>query len=552
MRELQRNKLTEIVSSRINNPKDVESIVSAVTSRWFPRVTEAALDFLQNQLEDQVFEKFIFWGRGTHTFAILKGLRNRGIDCQCFIIRDKIDYENSVIASWNADVLNDDAYGIVLSHNEYEESMHRYLVSKGIANNRLIRVYTNPVYKSYISNIFYVPYKPNATKDVAFIISVRPTYIVSDAVLSSVLSNYQVCYIKMFRNNVRHHLDDSEYIDIQQSIAILVMELEKKKPKLVYVRDQFTTGNVIALFIKLMFPKIKVILEMYDVMRLFFSNPQVMKKYWYWDDMDYRCAFIAENEGFDIIDAVVHKEKCLAMEELTEKRNIGVLCYKPFMPLPHLEVQKKYDPNNVRLVWAGALIPSSLSPELFGDGQIINILKIISAQGLAVDLVTGHSSIHELDGVLQDYRELIEMNTGVDFQPGMERRELVETIAATYDYGLLLNNIENIKIRKSGFESTFSSKLLTYIYAGVPVIVSQELEYMANIVSKYQLGIVVRNDEILGLGQIVKESEYEMLKVNISKFRNDVGKVDIKTQVEIFIESVIDGVSKGVRVSYEL
>jgi hypothetical protein len=59
------------------------------------------------------------------------------------------------------------------------------------------------------------------------------------------------------------------------------------------------------------------------------------------------------------------------------------------------------------------------------------------------------------------------------------------------------------------FETILPTKMMTYIEAGIPLLVSEELEAVAEFVREYELGLVVPPNGLGRVAEIVAERPYE-------------------------------------------
>lgn len=56
----------------------------------------------------------------------------------------------------------------------------------------------------------------------------------------------------------------------------------------------------------------------------------------------------------------------------------------------------------------------------------------------------------------------------------------------------------------------------------MPIIVSKENGYIATLVKEYEIGIVISQNEIDSLSEIIQQCDYEKLKANVKRAREDL------------------------------
>jgi hypothetical protein len=88
-----------------------------------------------------------------------------------------------------------------------------------------------------------------------------------------------------------------------------------------------------------------------------------------------------------------------------------------------------------------------------------------------------------------------------------------------YDWGLGLSFIDFSKIKKEWAETALGNKISTYIEAGLPNIISDELTFSVNIVKKNKFGIIV--DNINEIKNMIEQTDYNKLINDLKKNRSD-------------------------------
>ncbi|MGE4267719.1 MAG: hypothetical protein AB7F25_09800 [Deferribacterales bacterium] len=90
-----------------------------------------------------------------------------------------------------------------------------------------------------------------------------------------------------------------------------------------------------------------------------------------------------------------------------------------------------------------------------------------------------------------------------------------------YDFGLNLLNIneEYKRICRVHFNSLFQAKMVTYLAAGLPMIVNDEFVTHREFVNDNKIGFSVRYDEIPLIAEKIKKVDYRQLKENVRKLQ---------------------------------
>jgi hypothetical protein len=99
----------------------------------------------------------------------------------------------------------------------------------------------------------------------------------------------------------------------------------------------------------------------------------------------------------------------------------------------------------------------------------------------------------------------------------------VQKEIAKYDFGAIIRPFEYMK----GFSleslkiGARSYRQYNFFEAGLPLIISNKLEYLTKIVKTHQIGFGINNNEIENLIKIIENYNYNNLVNNVYKFRKN-------------------------------
>lgn len=502
-------------------PRD--AVLMALRSRWFPRDRRVAAEVLAQRLA-RIGGPFFIYGGGSHTRDLfnqpsLLSFVNKCLGCLDLRAAKMMAHNTSPWPMYHPDETgNLPTLPIVLSHHEYECSLEDALRSRGVADDRIISLYSDPAYGARVEPFGYALLLKLPIHDVkkrVAIVTVRPTTIVPVCMWEWYSHEASIVQFDMTRTGARLS-QKLDYLDCRQSLSWLLGLLEQFDPDVIYVYDQFTTGNTVGLILKSVFSRSKIILEAYDLLRLFFDNPELMKQEWYWSEHDFALARYADPGGGACYDGVVTKEAPDAAARLVATSATHHLHFMPYVEQGVMRLEHRVRPVDVpRLVWAGSLVPTQESAALFRDGQVLSVFRSIAHQGLNLAIITGDTEAN-FRATFPDYWEFVSECSGVSFLERMPRPELIHHLSLSYDYGLLLNRIDLDTPPRRGLKTTFASKYLTYVAAGLPIIVSREMDYMAKLVETWGIGLVVSARELGDVAELLQAAPYESFKHNLA------------------------------------
>ncbi len=539
--------IVSAIEGVVHKKEASQAIINNIHSRWQPRSIESAYKYLRSKIYD-LKSDFYFYGAGSHTQQLFRLDNDNFLRNRVSGIIDKRAKNLDSSFSFNLPLfsLSDLPYlekqPIVLSHHELELSLKSELYKRSIKDDRVIGIYSDPGYMKFVNDSLFNESLDNIKWDKRgcriLLISARPTTIVSLKAWKKLQCSHSFIHINIGRDDNFNQQFSHKTLNCEQSIQRLLQCTEHLKPDIVYIYDQFTTGNTLAILVKSLFPQIKVILELYDFINLFFSDPDIMSKEWYWNREELDAALAGESEGMYIYDGLVHKEDNSVVKEIIPIDNKKILSFKPFIEKNSI-INYSQDKNQTpaRLVWAGSIIQTSASLQLFGDNQILNIISDLCETGVEISLFTGHKSNIEFSAALPDYSALEKKRSNLTFREALSRIELIKTISREFDYALLLAG-KTSKNREFGMKVGFASKVITYIAAGLPIIISDKFEYTANWIKSYNIGIVVRENEIHNLPEIIEKTDYKKLKNSILNMQSTITLEDNIEKLERFISEI--------------
>lgn len=88
---------------------------------------------------------------------------------------------------------------------------------------------------------------------------------------------------------------------------------------------------------------------------------------------------------------------------------------------------------------------------------------------------------------------------------------------AGYDYGTILTRQKDMGVPE--YHYFMANKFLAYLQAGLPVLIDAGIEYMARLVQKYRIGIVLEDGDYERIPEILKAADYQALRENVVRYR---------------------------------
>lgn len=259
-----------------------------------------------------------------------------------------------------------------------------------------------------------------------------------------------------------------------------------------------------------------------------------------------RLDFLSEKFLFERADGILLTMNALPVVEVLRLR------YKIIMPLLDFPMyisdefasyQKKPLHNNngkIHLVYGGIIAPADAPKGTLGEVQFLSLAKSITSSGLCFHMYTSpHFSPFQIKKMFAEYLQLAAEEPNFTFKRGLPLDKAIEEFSQ-YDFAVLIGLFDGIEFSKVSYGTCTSSKFFTYLAAGLPIIVSEEYSYLASLVRKYEIGIVINQREIFSLSEIIKKYDYEKLKINVKRAMEDFSmKKHIDRLIQFYEQAVV-------------
>ena len=237
------------------------------------------------------------------------------------------------------------------------------------------------------------------------------------------------------------------------------------------------------------------------------------------------------------VDGLVFKDGEKAFERL--KRNYPVSCpalkFHPYFSRSTWEGRErpKLSAHDGRLhvVHSGFIPPRQLFAGTHLHHCIYDAAQIVADQGI-------HFHIYnplDLDGtLLTDFAALADKSPFIHYHRPVYINDLPSTLSQ-YDIGWMVYDYSD---RPAGgterYEVSFSSRMLTYIAAGLPFFVAKEFRSMAAFAQEKGVGHLLDYRDIDCLGKIVKRFDMDAGRMNVNRVREELAMDQRVKHLEAF------------------
>lgn len=129
------------------------------------------------------------------------------------------------------------------------------------------------------------------------------------------------------------------------------------------------------------------------------------------------------------------------------------------------------------------------------------------------------------------FRKVIRKN--VIYHEPLSNKTLNKEISK-YHYGICFGFSNREIVGDRFLKTTIGNKIFSYLEAGIPIIVNDEVEFIVNLVKKYNCGVVITENDLPNLKKIIKKQKYSKLLEGVKRVREDLlMSKDIKNMIQI-------------------
>lgn len=431
--------------------------------------------------------------------------------------------------------LNSEVYDILI-HDKLEfNSLTRF--KKGVKQSvrrykvgGVKAVFHNPGRKQLINRIN----TPSHKKKILYI-TITPSFnLLRQSIYIQKNGNYETILLMespWLLKLMEQHFDAVYIYDTYYELANILKEV---KPYLVHVQGSMLGSDFLCIFAKLL-SETKTIFEFYDVPSLCASKEDSINA---WGKKNSELGFFSEQFVCENADGIIFGYSHIAADKLKNRYNIK----SPLLEF-HSYVCDEFvaNGNNIKysqgdgkihLVYGGTVTTSILPKKIFGY-EFLDLVKEITNQGICFDIyTTPHTSPIKFELLYSDYISFSKKNDLFRFMKGLFLDEASHAFSK-YDFGIIAYLFNQGTFSDESNATRIPAKFFLFLEAGLPVIISEEFEYVSTLVREYEIGIVVSQNDIYNLSAIIPTYDYKKLKNNVLAARN---KLSMETHINRLLQ----------------
>jgi hypothetical protein len=311
---------------------------------------------------------------------------------------------------------------------------------------------------------------------------------------------------------------------IYDSIYTLAYILKEVRPHLIHVQGSICNSDYFGILARLL-GKSKVIFEFFDIPSLCVPKKDATE---IWNKVDVELGFFSERFACERSDGLILGYSPEAVDILKSRYHINtpILEFHSYTCDEFISSDNsKYSDvdGNIHLVYGGHIAYSHLPGKFYGDVQFHSLIEKLTKQGIYFDMYTTLPLLSRIKAnkCFLDYKLLSEKNQLFNFKKGLPVNKATVEFSK-YDFGAMIYLFDRGTFMEGHNRTRMPGKVFTYLEAGLPILVSEELQYVAKLVKEYEIGIVVSQKDLDNLPEVINSYDREKLRANVKKAREEL------------------------------
>jgi len=181
-------------------------------------------------------------------------------------------------------------------------------------------------------------------------------------------------------------------------------------------------------------------------------------------------------------------------------------------------IKQKKEP--VKIAYAGIVTPTSHNRFYWGDTMLYQLASVMEQAQIYFDIYPNKAMGY--NEMYSDYSELAERSSFFSLKQSVAP-DRISQVLSDYHFGSMLYFFEGVLVSAKHLSSVVPTKFITYIEAGLPVLVSEKLSAVAELVDKYNTGLVIQESTLRDpekLKKVIENCDYNKMQTALEEFRN--------------------------------
>ncbi len=461
-----------------------ERLAAKVEAARAPRNLALAFEFLGRRLPAG---RCLIHGAGEHSRLLIPALD----ELDRVSVAAVIDRQHAAIGDCCGHPVVSLQAGLELEHDFilvanflHETGMIRELVEAGVPRERIFALYSNPDYLAHAYDRVLAELCLGLPAQSEFVILNDHPGVFDTRALTRFLPPERTVLLQDFPRapNLFYRTVDTQY-----SLQLMVDLLRRLRPRIIYVRT-FIPCEFLACLARTACPEAKVIHEILDL-ALLTPDAQLVETGCL-SAYDLETARLAELDSFMHSALVLTKRGGPVFGHLLEATGASFRFVFPWLTAFQGADRPAGPPAQpIRIVYAGQLYPAAMQTVLKGEWNYYPLFRTLAEGGhCTIDIFNSlHKSVHD-DARFREFMDEPAPGGRIAYHRAVAFAQVAGELAR-FDYGFTYTeypNDQNIDRAES-----ISARATGYANSGVPMIIDDGLVLMAELIQRFDAGIVL-------------------------------------------------------------
>lgn len=224
------------------------------------------------------------------------------------------------------------------------------------------------------------------------------------------------------------------------------------------------------------------------------------------------------------VHGIIHKDHSLVINTLKRKYQIqqpvlsfaSYACQEFAIDTP---AKKKKQQKIWKIVYIGGVHTKNQAVDgFFLTHSLYEIAQILDSQGICFDI---YNVYDQGDGQFDHFQDLAAKLRHFSYHRPVPNQDLAQAIAS-YDLGWIVFDFSKTILKDDFYYASMGSKLFNYLEAGLPVLISREHGYMAELAEEYGFGLGIKFSELPQLKNRLDELDLQKMQKSALQARTDL------------------------------
>lgn len=201
------------------------------------------------------------------------------------------------------------------------------------------------------------------------------------------------------------------------------------------------------------------------------------------------------------------------------------------------EHTKKFNPDEIHLVYAGGVAGSHRNPKQYGNIQFQKLITTLSEQKIHFHIYPSPSNIR---ADYEEYEQIAKQNSYFHFHEAVAQQDLAKELGK-YDFGIHTGFVNDELHTQSAEKYKYCTtlKLFNFMEAGIPTIISDNLIYQAWILERFGGGVTIERKDLEELDKLLISFNYSIKKTNLVNKRIGLSLKQNTQRLMVFYQKLI-------------